>query len=139
MMMNWMSMATNALTNSSTTFLLHKTIIPFSLTKTSPFLISFTTPSRSFLSASSLPSLSADHTFNLSDSGHYFSISIFFNIFFYFCSCFLIYWFCFMQEMEIMLQFPREVQKCFLKGWLTLNLKYVFFFISVFLYVLLSW
>ncbi|KEH20004.1 dual-specificity RNA methyltransferase RlmN [Medicago truncatula] len=76
-MMNWMSMATSALANSSsTTFLLHKTIIPFSLTKTSPFLISFTTPSRRFLSASSLPSLSPDIDFNFSHYGDGNSVAV---------------------------------------------------------------
>jgi len=72
-----MSMATSALANSKTfllssssSSLIHKTIFPFSLTKTSPFLISFTTPSRRFLSvSSSLRSLSPNHDFNFSDSG----------------------------------------------------------------------
>ncbi|CAK8561666.1 unnamed protein product [Lathyrus sativus] len=74
-MKNWMSMvAMGAVTNS--TFLLSsqpilKTIIPFSLTKTLPYLVCLTAPSRRFLSAaSSLPSVvSADHSFNFSDSG----------------------------------------------------------------------
>ncbi|MCH97548.1 dual-specificity RNA methyltransferase RlmN-like [Trifolium medium] len=71
-MKNWMSMmAMSAVANS--TFLLLptiplKTIIPFSLTKTSPFLISLTTPSRRYLSASALPFISTDHDFNFSDS-----------------------------------------------------------------------
>ncbi|CAJ2636478.1 unnamed protein product [Trifolium pratense] len=66
-MRNWMSMmAMSAVANS--TFLPLKTIIPFSLTKTSPFLFSLTTPSRRYLSASALPSISTDHDFNISDS-----------------------------------------------------------------------
>ncbi|GAU50057.1 hypothetical protein TSUD_186920 [Trifolium subterraneum] len=70
-MKNWMSkMAISAVANS--TFLLLptiplKTIIPFSLTKTSSFLLSLTTPSRRYLSASALPSISTDHDVNLSD------------------------------------------------------------------------
>ncbi|WJX87861.1 23S rRNA (adenine(2503)-C(2))-methyltransferase [Trifolium repens] len=52
------------------TFLLLPTIPlkTFSFTKTSPFLISLTTPSRCYLSASALPSLSTDIDFNFSDS-----------------------------------------------------------------------
>ncbi|XP_027187279.1 uncharacterized protein [Cicer arietinum] len=67
-MRNWMSMAMGTVSNS-TLFLsfaspIHKTIIPFSLTKTSPYLIS-----RRTFSVSSLPSLSADSNFNFSHSG----------------------------------------------------------------------
>ncbi|WJX93637.1 23S rRNA (adenine(2503)-C(2))-methyltransferase [Trifolium repens] len=52
------------------TFLLLPTIPlkTFSLIKTSPFLISLTTPSRRYLSSSALPSLSTDIDFNFSDS-----------------------------------------------------------------------
>lgn len=77
-MRNWMSMARGAATTGGPNSIpmpllspapsIHKTIIPFSLTKTTPFLISFPSPSPRFLSSSSS---SADHNFNFSDSGHY--------------------------------------------------------------------
>ncbi|KAK2354858.1 23S rRNA (adenine(2503)-C(2))-methyltransferase [Trifolium repens] len=68
-MKNWMSMMTLSAVAHST-FLLLPTIPlkTFSLIKTSPFLISLTTPSRRYLSSSALPSLSTDIDFNFSDS-----------------------------------------------------------------------
>jgi hypothetical protein len=77
-MKNWMSMMTLSAVAHST-FLLLPTIPlkTFSLIKTSPFLISLTTPSRRYLSSSALPSLSTDIAFNFSDSSGHYSIHIF--------------------------------------------------------------